>query len=74
MESCAFVKSHLQLLEVGLRLRLVLSALCVEGECLSRDSFQQQQTLSRIRCNLRLKLRKVPMAGSTMCRSWEGQW
>lgn len=49
-------------------------SVCVEGECLSWDSFQQQQTLSRIRCNLRLKLRKVPMAGSTMCRSWEGQW
>lgn len=27
MESCAFVKSHLQLLEVGFRLRLVWSAL-----------------------------------------------
>lgn len=31
MESCAFVKSHLQLLEVGLRLRLVLSALSLCG-------------------------------------------
>lgn len=48
-------------------------SVCVEGECPSWNSLQQQ-TFSRIRCLLRLKLRKVPMAGSTVCRLWEGQW